>query len=415
MKNLFIITLLCLAACTKSIDRPADRNVAAHSGEIQSCDFGITRFNTVKRPSVINDEASKGRPIKNSHGNPPPVITPPPVIITPPPVIITQPPVIITPPPTNTSVILLDFDGHRVSGTRWNTNGDIVAAPANLTAVQTDEIIKRVTNDYSAFNITVTTDEAIYNAANIYKRMRVIMTESWEWYGQAGGVSFVSSFTWGDNTPCFVFSSLLNYNSKYIAEAVSHEAGHSFGLFHQASFDASGVKTSEYNPGQGSGEISWAPIMGVSYYKNLTLWHNGSNSYGATSYQNDVAIITNIVGVKSDDYSNTFSGATPITSSLDGIINNSTDIDFFSIDISSSKTISLVPFNLGVNNAGANLDLVLNIYDSQGILISVIDNSDVLSKTTFLNAGKYYLSASTTANQYATKFGMLGYYNISLL
>jgi len=389
MKNLLIISLLCLAACTKSIDRPANPEAATHTREIQTCNFGITQFNTAKRPAVINEDAARGlKPVKGSTGTPAHAYTP---------------------------VILLDFDGYTVKGTSWNFSGDIVAAPANLTTGQMDEIIKRVTNDYSVFNITVTTDEAVYNAANVYKRMRVILTESWEWYGQSGGVSYVNSFTWGDNTPCFVFSSLLNYNTKYIAEAASHESGHTLGLFHQALYDANGVKTSEYNPGLGSGEISWAPIMGVSYYKNLTLWHNGSNSYGATSYQNDVDIITNVVGVKSDDNSNTFSGATPLTSSLDGIINNSTDIDFFSIDISSAKTISLVPFNLGVNNAGANLDLVLNIYDSQGILISVVDNSDVLSKTTVLNAGKYYLSASTIANQNATKFGMLGYYNISVL
>jgi len=416
MKNFHLIALFCLAACTKSIDRPADRTVATHGGEIQSCDFGITRFNTVKRPTVINDDASKTRPIKVPRITPPPVITPPP-IITPPPVII-LPPSTFPPspvPPPNTPVILLDFDGYRVSGTRWNSNGDIIAAPGNLTSVQTDEIIKRVTNDYSPFNITVTTDEAVFATADVYKRMRVVITESWEWYRMAGGVSFVNSFIWGDNTPCFVFSSLLNYSTKNIAEAVSHEAGHTLGLFHQSAYDASGVKTSEYNPGQGSGETGWAPIMGVSYYQNLTLWHNGPNTFGATSYQDDVAIITNAVGVKTDDYSNTFSGAIPLTSSIYGIINNNTEADFFSIDISSSKRISLVPFNLGVNNAGANLDLVLKIYDSQGVLISVVDNSYVLSEAIVLNAGKYYLSASTTANQYATKFGMLGYYNISVL
>ena len=388
MKAIVIIALFSLAACSKSIDKPANQPTStSNPNEIQTCKFGITEFNLVKRPAVINDEAERGKPLKYT----------------------------VTPPPSNGAVILLDFNGCTVTGTSWNWNGDIIAAPANLTTVQMDEILKRVTNDYSPFNITVTTDEAVYAAANIYKRTRVVLTESWEWFGQSGGVAYVNSFTWGDNTPCFVFTSLLNYGTKYISEAASHEAGHTIGLYHQSTYDASGVKIAEYNKGQGSGETGWAPIMGVGYYQNLTLWHNGPNASSATTIQDDVSVITNAVGTKTDDYSNSVSGASVLTSSADGIINNSSDADYFSIDIAAAKTIALVPFNLGVNNAGANLDLVLKVYNSQGVLISTIDDTNVLSETTTLNTGKYYLSVSTTANQNAQKYGMLGRYNISLL
>jgi hypothetical protein len=391
MKNLFILVLFFLAACSKSIDRPAitpttSSTTTQHPNEIQSCKFGLTEFNLVKRPTVINDEASRGRTIKITSGV-----------------------------PAGGSVILLDFDGYTVSNTNWNWAGDIIVTPANLTTAQMDEIVQRVTNDYSLFNVTVTTDEAVYNAANPYKRMRVVVTESWEWYGQCGGVSYVGSFTWGNNTPCFVFSSLLNYNSKYISEAASHEAGHTFGLYHQSLYDANGVKLSEYNRGQGSGEIGWAPIMGVGYYENLTTWHNGQNSLGATTYQDDVSTISNMVGKKSDDYSNTISGAAALTTTLSGNINNSADVDFFSINISTTKTISLMPVNFGPNDAGANLDLVLKVYDSQGKLVSTVDDPNLLSATTSLAPGKYYLSVSTVANPYATVYGMLGNYSISLL
>jgi hypothetical protein len=78
-------------------------------------------------------------------------------------------------------------------------------------------------------------------------------------------VSYVGSFTWGDDTPGWVFSGLLNNNIKYIAEAVSHEAGHTLGLQHQSNYDAECTKTSEYGQGQGTGEISWAPIMGSRF------------------------------------------------------------------------------------------------------------------------------------------------------
>jgi hypothetical protein len=245
--------------------------------------------------------------------------------------------------------------------------------------------------------------------------MRIVFTESWEWYGQVGGVSYTGSFTWGNNTPCFVFSSLLGYNTKNISEAASHEAGHTLGLRHQASYDASGVLVSSYNYGQGSGEISWAPIMGVGYNSNLTIWHNGPTPNGSTSYQDDVAIITQAVGAKNDDFSNSYSNATTITSSVEGIINNNTDIDFFSINIASSKNISLVPFNVGAPNSGADVDLLLKVYNAQGQLISSFDDVNKLNISATLNAGKYYLAVTTTPNQYAPKYGMLGKYSLTVL
>ncbi len=388
MKYLFILALFCLAACSKTIDIPAEpTKVANQSGEFETCKFGMTQFNMVKRPAVADGEAMRGKPVKVTSGG----------------------------SSSGGSVILLDFDGQKISGTSWNWNGDIIAAPANLTAAQIEEIFQRVANDYSPFNITVTTDEAVYAAANVNKRTRVVLTETWEWFGQSGGVAYINSFTWGNDTPCFVFSSLLNYGTKYIAEAASHEAGHTIGLYHQASYDANGVMISEYNRGQGTGEIGWAPIMGVGYYENVTLWHNGPKASGATSLQDDVAIIKNAVGAKTDDYTNTTSGAASLTGSLEAMINSNTDIDFFSIDIASTKTVSVAPFNLGANNSGANLDLVLKVFNSQGVLISTIDDASVLSETTTLNAGKYYISVNTTANQYAEKYGMLGRYNINLL
>ena len=260
----------------------------------------------------------------------------------------------------------------------------------------------------------ITTDENVYNNANPLKRMRVVITESWEWYGQAGGVAFINSFTWGDNTPCFVFSSLLGYNVKKIGEASSHESGHTLGLRHQSIYDANGSKTAEYNPGQGIGEIGWAPIMGVSYSKNLSLWHNGTNSSSSTSIQNDVSIITSVVGQVSDDYSNTTSNAASLSTSLQGLINSSTDVDFFSINIAGSKTISVEPQNVGINNEGGNLDLILSVYNSQGVLIFTINDPNILSSSTVLQPGSYYLSVRTTDNSNSTKYGMLSRYAISL-
>ena len=146
------------------------------------------------------------------------------------------------------AVLFLDFDGHNVSGTSWNYNGPIVAAPAGLNTDQITEIYNRIAEDYRPFNINVTTDQSKYTAAAANRRMRVIFTTTYEWYGSsAGGVAYTGSFTWGDNTPCFIFTSLLGYNAKYLAEAGAHEAGHTFGLRHQASYDANCNLLNSYN------------------------------------------------------------------------------------------------------------------------------------------------------------------------
>jgi|KBSSwiStaDraftv2_1062776.scaffolds.fasta_scaffold168711_2 hypothetical protein len=396
MRNLLVIACICLFACNKAQDlqvtevQPNNQS----SKNKQSCDFGITQFNTTKRPTVADEfNGRKGKPLTSTGGGGTTTTT-----------------------TSGGAVIFLDFDGGTVSKTSWNVYGDFTCGPANLTTTEATEIFNRVSNDYSPFNITVTTSQSVYDAANPYKRTKVMITETYQWYSSgAGGVSYVGSFAWGDNTPCFVFSLLLNYNIKMIAEAVSHEAGHTLGLYHQAKYDANGVELSEYNYGQGSGETGWAPIMGVGYYQNATLWHNGPNPYDYTSHQDDVAIITNAIGsTKSDDYSNTTTNAKLLTGSTDGLINNNGDIDFFYVDNTTTKNISVTPFSVAANNAGANLDLVLRIYNSSGALISTVDNPAALNVTTTLDPGKYYLAVTTTPNQYAGTYGMIGKYSITL-
>jgi hypothetical protein len=398
MKNLAFIAAIAIVftSCSKSVEKPFSvvSNDGAH-GE-QKCDFGLKQFNISKR-APVSDDATLRKPTRLTSGNNNNTTT------------------TTTTSAVTGGVILLDFNGHLVQNTSWNVNGDINAVTANLTTAQIEEIFMRVSNDYSPFNIVVTTDEAIYDAANANKRIRVLITETWEWYGQVGGVAYTGSFTWGNNTPCFVFSSLLGYNTKNIAEAAAHEAGHTLGLRHQASYDASGNLVSSYNYGQGSGEISWAPIMGVGYNRNLTIWHNGPSSLGATSYQDDVAIIKNVVGARTDDVADNLSSATAIAGSADGMINSNTDVDFFTIDVASPKNISLLPFNVGAPNSGADVDLLLKVYNSQGQLIGTFDDVNTLNISATLNTGKYYLAVTTTPNEYASKYGMLGKYILNVL
>jgi len=381
-----LAVLFLLVACSKKeVIYDVHKPQSADGKTPETCTFGLTKFNMIKRPAQL-----AGKKPQNPTTLPPP------------------------PPPAG-AVILLDFDGHVVSGTAWNSSGSFTCAPANLSGENITEVFNRVVNDFSPFNVTVTTSDSVYNAANIWKRTRVIITETYEWYGMAGGTSFIGSFTWGDNTPCFVFSSLLNYEVKKITEAVSHEAGHTMGLLHQELYDVNCTNIANYNPGQGSGENGWAPIMGIGYYQNTTLWHDGPTVYGCTAYQNETALISSAVGgFKADDYSNTTANAPILTSSLQGLINSSADIDFFYLNSNSQKTISALPYSVGPNNAGANVNLVLKVYDGTGTLISVVDDPETLGAITTLGPGQYYLCVSTIANQFAGGYGMLGQYSIAV-
>src|SRR6187401_2575139 len=101
--------------------------------------------------------------------------------------------------PSASNVILLDFNGHAVSGTMWNTNGAFTCNSSGLSDAAITEVFNRVAEDYRPFNINVTTNETKYNSAPYNKRIRVVITTSYEWYGPgAGGVANINSFPSGN-------------------------------------------------------------------------------------------------------------------------------------------------------------------------------------------------------------------------
>jgi hypothetical protein len=327
--------------------------------------------------------------------------------------------------PSARATIFLDFDGQYVTGTSWNWNGPIVAQPSGFNNAAVNEIFNRVAEDYRIFNVNVTTDSTVFAAAPRYQRIRVIITPTYQWYGGGvGGISYVGSFTWGDNTPAWVFSGLLGNSPKNVAEAASHEAGHTLGLQHQSAYNASCIKT-EYNPGTGSGETSWAPIMGIGYYKNLTTWHYGTNTYACNYYQDDLAIISgspNNFGYRADDIGNTHTtasdiGFTTTGFATTGLINNGTDKDVFKFTIATPTYlhVSAVPDNVGSNNSGANLDIKLSLLNSKADTIGQYNPDNLVSATidSNLNSGTYYVVVEGTANANFVKNESLGYYSLA--
>ena len=87
----------------------------------------------------------------------------------------------------------------------------------------------------------------------------MVVTSS-DWYAAArngtriGGIALLNVFTSSTDHASYVFSSNLGGGrAKYVADAASHEAGHTFSLSHD------GTASASYYGGHGT----WGPIMGT--------------------------------------------------------------------------------------------------------------------------------------------------------
>jgi len=327
--------------------------------------------------------------------------------------------------PSAKATIFLDFDGQTVTGTAYNGSGPIFAQPSELSTEAITEIFNRIAEDYRPFNLNITTDSTAYFKAPLTQRMRVIFTTTSSWTNAAGGISFVGSFTNGTETPAFVFNQLLGNGVKAVAEAASHETGHTLGLQHQSIWSNNCKLISEYNGGQGEGEIGWAPIMGVGYYKNLTTWHVGTSRISCNYIQNDLDVIAstnNNFGFREDDHGDNSATATLIKPSghdfiANGLINRSTDLDAFKIVVTSTSNFKLkaIPQNVGNGNEGADVDIRVTLENAAGETLNSYNPGDLLDAgiDTSLTDGTYYLIVNGVGNINHSDYGSLGYYALT--
>lgn len=342
--------------------------------------------------------------------------------------------------PGATKTIYLDFDGHTTTNTAW-LNGATIISPAydidgntsnfsNTELANIVEIWERVAEDFKPFNVDITTEdpglEALRNTGGSDNAwgLRVAIGGDWQTVlpslGSAGGWSFVGTYGREIAGPAFVFpGSLGNGNPKSVAEATSHEAGHSLGLSHD------GTATLEYYPGHGSGPTGWAPIMGVGYSRNLSQWSKGEYN-GANQTQDDLAIITNNTngfGYRNDDYGSTIANASNLiiqnstTINTTGIIERNTDQDFFRFILTVGGSVSI---NVDPAAKGPNLDIEAKLYNSSGTVLSTSNPTGALNASfnTTLAAGTYYISIDGVGegNVLGTgysDYGSLGFYSIT--
>jgi PKD repeat protein len=337
--------------------------------------------------------------------------------------------------------IYLNFRGAQLSGTAWNGSTTTLTAlpfdtdglPYSFTTAELERIQyiwQRVVEDYAPFDVDVTTepppaDRLTRNGSTdqVFGTTVLITSRSGVYSCSCGGVAYIGIF---DDTsdyykPALVFYDALGPgNEKYVAEAISHEAGHNMGLLHD------GYSGGGYYSGQGSGATGWAPIMGVGYYQPLVQWSKGEYAT-ADNVQDDYLVMAgNGLPLRADDHGSTIATATPLTGTsaggitslaVEGVIERPSDVDVFSF-ASGAGTLS---FNVSPAARSANLDLLFELRDGTGALLASANPVDALPAALSYAAplaGTYYLTVQGVGQGDPlgtgyTDYGSLGQYAVA--
>jgi hypothetical protein len=346
--------------------------------------------------------------------------------------------------PGSNRVLYLDFDGHTITGTAWNSAKSV--DPVNVTAYDTDgnpavfstaeqdvvhEVWARVAEDYAPFDVDVTTQQPAQDAinrtdANDQQYGTRVVIDPTSWYQTdcgCGGVAYIGVYNTSGNhdyyQPALVFTKGVGTGAKNIAEAASHEAGHNVGLNHD------GTASVGYYEGHGS----WAPIMGVGYYRGISQWSKGEYS-GANNTEDDYAVIgSHGLALRVDEVGDSTGAAAALAvgATATGVIAAESDLDVYKITVGAAGNYTATASAAAL---GGDLDIKLDLLNSAGTVVTSADPASGQSDagtptglgatlTSNLQAGTYYLRVDNTGygnplNTGYSTYGSRGAYSLAI-
>ena len=324
------------------------------------------------------------------------------------------------------NVLMLDFDGHVTEGTWFNSFhrlGPITSAPSGLSTAHQEYLWSRVSENFRAFNLNVTTKESVFQKAAPTQRTRVVLSYT-DWFQQVSPVVTGSGYahvdSWGTNNghdPVFVFLNKAGEDYMQVT-IISHESGHALSLNH----DGRKSPLEEYF----KGHFIWGPMMGAPYDMLVPQWSHGEYM-NASNGEDDLSKILSKAGMsrRPDMVGDTNFSALTLTPKLgrveySGIIESRTDKDVFRFQTGKTTlSAQVIAFLPGMLHRGM-LNIAAKIYDDKGRLLAtsspVSTNTDSKLDAIFsplaVPGGTYFLEVDGVGERNPLQDGYTDYSSI---
>jgi len=333
--------------------------------------------------------------------------------------------------------IFIDFDGHAMGSTSWASAGWPGGTYPRFgldgsSTFNADEqaIIRqvwaRVAEDFAPFDVNVTTRAPSAAALErstatdpTYGVRALVVGDSDPTVNQAietrcgggcAGIAYIDTFAQlasRGEKPALIFSGPLrdamgdgDLLAWQLAETVTHEVGHTLGLYHDEGPSGRG---GEYYVGS----KPWSPIMGGGIY-GLTQWSKGEY-VGYSSEQanpDDLALIAapDKLPLRADDHADDTATATVLgrfaQTSRVGVITSESDEDVFRLDRACAGPAQVLATPAAI---GPNLDIELELVGPSGQVVETVNpadpDADPLSDPRFVDMAVKNLAASLTIPQ----------------
>jgi len=286
-------------------------------------------------------------------------------------------------------VLYLDYDGGQWNSTSYigiDRDGD----PSTFNAEEQEEILtsfERVAKYYAMFNVDVTTDPAVRDAAVAYT-WTLVTEQISGGLGKRPGVGRPTTAS----SLCGASSIRLSNIDK--SRRIAHEIGHNFGLYHSGTWDNGTFYEWEDFPGW---DGVYGPIMGGGGAGVRNGWALGHSDQDPGDIQDDMAMIAEVItantGLASGFRDDDFPEAAPTVlcdagsgaARREGIIETAGDVDSFALSWGGGP----VTIEASAPDVSA-ARLEVEVRDAAGALVAAAGTTD-------LPTGDYVIRVNSTS------------------